>query len=314
MTASAYPSGVPEVRTTSGVVRGRWENAVAVFRGIPYAEPPLGARRFGAPVAVEPWDGSRDALEFGPPVPHGLTLNVWSPAPGAEGLPVMVWIHGGRYLEGTAANPHQNGAALAESGVVMISLDYRVGVEGFAHVAGAPNNRAILDQVAALRWVQDNAAAFGGDPGNVTVFGQSAGAGCIAALLVMPMAAGLFRRAIAQSMPGTYFSERLAARISATIAEELGVPATVGALTRVPPRAVVDATEAVLRRMPDFVESWGAVALTPTPFSPVVDGVVLPESPWPALARRCRAGHRSACGAHPRRVLAVRFLVGWGDR
>jgi para-nitrobenzyl esterase len=284
LTASAYPSVVPEVRTTSGVVRGRWENAVAVFRGIPYAEPPLGARRFGAPVAVEPWEGSRDALEFGPPVPHGLTLNVWSPAPGAAGLPVMVWIHGGRYLEGTSANPHHDGAALAESGVVMVSLDYRVGVEGFAHISGAPDNRGILDQIAALRWVRDNAAAFGGDPGKVTVFGQSAGAGCIAALLVMPMAAGLFRRAIAQSMPGTYFSERLAASISATIAEELGVPATVDALTRVPPRAVGDATDAVLRRMPGFAESWGAVALTPTPFSPVVDGVMLPDAPWSALA------------------------------
>jgi para-nitrobenzyl esterase len=111
--------------------------------------------------------------------------------------------------------------------VVVVSVNYRVGVEGFAHIAGAPDNRGILDQVAALRWVQDNIAAFGGDPGRVTVFGQSAGAGCIAALLAMPMAAGLFRRAIAQSAPGTYFSPRLAAAISATIAAELGARATV---------------------------------------------------------------------------------------
>jgi para-nitrobenzyl esterase len=197
---------------------------------------------------------------------------------------VMVWIHGGKYLEGTSANPHQDGVTLAKSGVEMISLDYRAGVEGFAHIAGAPNNRGILDQVAALQWVQDNVAAFGGDPGNVTVFGQSAGAGCIAALLVMPMAAGLFHRAIAQSMPCTYFSERLAAAISATIAAELGVRATVGELSRIPPRALVDATDTVVQKMHELVESWGPAALTPTPFSPVVDGVLLPDAPWRALA------------------------------
>lgn len=210
---------------------------------------------------------TRDALAFVPPVPQAssvaessadcLTLNVWSLDLGAAGLPVMVCIHGGRYVEGTAANPHYDGRTLAASGVVMIGTNYRVGMEGFAHIASAPNNRGILDQIAALRWVQDDIAAFGGDPGNVTVFGQSAGGGCIAALLVMPMAAGLFRRAIAQGMPGTYFSEQLAAAISATIAAELGVRGTVGALTRIPPRLLVDAAEAVLQKMPEFVDSWG---------------------------------------------------------
>jgi para-nitrobenzyl esterase len=191
----------PEVRTLAGVVRGRWENAGAVFRGIPYAEPPVGSRRFAAPVAGQRWDGIRDALEFGPPVPQAahteesadcLTLNVWTPDLGAVGLPVMVWIHGGKYLEGTSANPDYDGALLAASGVVVVSMNYRVGVEGFAHIAGAPNNRGILDQVAALRWVQDNVAAFGGDPGNVTVFGESAGGGSVAALLVMPWQRGCF--------------------------------------------------------------------------------------------------------------------------
>jgi len=196
----------------------------------------------------------------------------------------MMWIHGGKYLEGGSGNPHSDGATLAQSGVVVVSVNYRVGVEGFAHIAGAPDNRGILDQVAALRWVQDNIAAFGGDPGRVIVFGQSAGAGCIAALLAMPMAAGLFRRAIAQSAPGTYFSPRLAAAISATIAAELGARATVDELARLPPRALTDATDAVIQKMPEFVDSWGPMALTPTPFSPVVDGVLLPDAPWRALA------------------------------
>ena len=197
----------------------------------------------------------------------------------------MVWIHGGKYLEGTSASPHQDGATLARTGVVMVSMNYRVGMEGFAHIAGTPDNRGILDQIAALRWVHDNVTSFGGDPDNVTVFGQSAGGGCIAALLVMPMAAGLFRRAIVQSMPGTYFSEELARAISTTIAAEVGALPTVGELARIPPRALVDATEAVLQRLPGLVDAWGPVALTPTPFSPVVDGVVLPDAPWPALAR-----------------------------
>ncbi|MFF3226035.1 carboxylesterase/lipase family protein [Nocardia suismassiliense] len=287
-----------EVRTAAGVVRGRWEDAVAVFRGIPYARPPVGVRRFAAPVAAPSWDGVRDALEFGPPVPQPnwvsggdcLTLNVWSPDLGAAGLPVMVWIHGGKYLEGTSGNPHHDGTTLARSGVVVVNMNYRVGAEGFARIGGAPDNRGILDQVAALRWVQENVAAFGGDPGNVTVFGQSAGAGCIAALLAMPMAAGLFRRAIAQSVPGTYFTPKLAAAISATIAAEVGVQATVDELARISPRELIDATDAVIQKMPEYVEPWGPTALTPTPFSPVVNGDILPSAPWRALAAGAARG------------------------
>ncbi|MEV6426365.1 carboxylesterase family protein [Nocardia sp. NPDC051463] len=302
---SVSPDTGPEVRTPAGVVRGRWENTIAVFRGIPYGEPPVGARRFRAPVPVERWDGVRDALQFGPPVPQAnnahsvmssvsgnvndgsddcLTLNVWSPGLGAARLPVMVWIQGGTYLENNSADPHCDGATLARSGVVVVSMNYRVGADGFAHITGAPNNRGILDQISALRWVQDSIAAFGGDPANVTVFGQSAGAACIAALLVMPRAAGLFRRAISQSMPGTYFTQQLAAAISTTIAVQLGVQATIADLAGLPPRALTDATNAVIGKMPEFVEVWGPMALTPTPFSPVVDGDVLPCAPWPAVA------------------------------
>ena len=211
-------------------------------------------------------------------------MNVWSLDLGAAGLPVMVWIHGGRYLEGRSANPHQNGATLAASGVVVVSVNYRVGVEGFAHIADAPNNRGLLDQIAALQWVHDNIAAFGGDPANITVFGQSAGGGSIAALLAMPASAGLFRRAIVQSLPGTFFTEGLAAAICTQIAAEVGAQATVAELQRFSPDALVIASQALLTRMPAFSEAWGPMALTPTPFSPIVDDTTLPETPWKALA------------------------------
>jgi len=188
-----------------------------------------------------------------------LNLAVWTPDPGRTGLPVVVWISGGTYLNCNTANPHLAGATLAAAGAVVVSAHYRTGAEGFARLDGAPDNRGLLDQVAALRWVQDNIAAFGGDPGNVTVLGQSAGAGSIAALLVMPAAAGLFRRAILQSLPGTFFTPDLAADVATEV------------------RSVTD-------RLPQRVGRWGAVAYTPTPFSPVVDGEVLPASPWAALS------------------------------
>ncbi|MEU1523941.1 carboxylesterase family protein [Nocardia rhamnosiphila] len=264
----------PRIRTIAGTVLGRWEDTVAVFRGIPYAQPPFGALRFKAPAPARSWEGLRDASDFGPPVPQAgfttpmsggpgdraadcLTLNVWTPDPGAAGLPVMVWIHGGAYQEGTSANPHTDGTVLAGSGMVVVSLNYRVGVEGFAHIIGAPANRGILDQVAALRWVQDNIAAFGGNPGNVTVFGQSAGAGCIAALMAMPTAAGLFHRAIPQSVPGTFFSPELAAAISTAIAAQASTRATVEDWAGIDPRALVDAKNTILEKMPAFVDAWG---------------------------------------------------------
>jgi para-nitrobenzyl esterase len=284
----------PEVRTVAGTVRGTRHGTVTAFRGIPYAQPPVGALRFRAPVPALPWSGVRDASAFGPPVPQQssppdatddwLTLNVWSPDLGATGLPVMVWIHGGAYLHGSSANPHQDGAVLAAGGAVVVSLNYRVGVEGFAHLAGAPDNRGILDQILALRWVQENVAAFGGDPGNVTVFGQSAGAGSVAALLAMPAAAGLFRRAIAQSVPGTFFTTRLAADVSAAIATGVGVEPTAAGLARIPSYELVRATQAVVRSLPRRVRTWGPMATTPTPFSPVVDDDTLPRAPWAALA------------------------------
>ncbi|NGO13923.1 carboxylesterase/lipase family protein [Streptomyces sp. HC44] len=299
-----------EVRTTAGVLRGIGEAGLAVFRGIPFAEPPVGALRFGAPRAVRSWEGVRKAMAYGPPPPQSaafgmdalsldagddwLTLNVWTPEPGPDsGLPVMVWLYGGAYSIGMASLPEYDGARLAREGVVVVTLNYRVGIEGFALIEGAPANRGLLDQVAALEWVRDNIRAFGGDPDQVTVFGESAGAGSVAALLAMPRAAGLFRRAVAQSVPGTFFSAELAADFTGAFAAELGLRPTVADLASVAPDrlpAAADAvgarmhTDAVGARTGGFAERWGQVAYTSIPVSPVVDGEVLPVDPWQGLA------------------------------
>lgn len=283
----------PAVDTSAGTVRGRWEHGVAVFRGIPFAAPPVGRLRFAAPRPAAPWDGVRDASRFGPPPPQPglvtasgdwLNLAVWTPDPGRAGLPVVVWVSGGGYLRCDSANPHLDGAALAAGGAVVVSAHYRTGFEGLARVAGAPDNRALLDQVAALRWVQDNIAGFGGDPGNVTVLGQSAGANSIAALLLMPATAGTFRRAVLQSMPHTYFTGEFAADVAAEICAEVGRAPTLADLAGVAPDDLVAAAGRMFDRLPPQTDRWGPLAYTTTPFSPVVDGVALPSVPWPALA------------------------------
>ena len=290
----------PEVSTSAGRVKGVIEHGNAVFRGIPFAKPPLGDLRFQAPASPDRWDGVRDAAKFGPQAPQAafpgtpgavplpedttgewLTVNVWTPDPAARSLPVMVWIHGGAYLFGSGG-PGYDGTKFADAGVVFVSCNYRLGMEGFAQIAGAPANRGLLDAVAALRWVQANIGRFGGDPANVTVFGESAGAGVIAALLAMTAAKGLFQRAIAQSVPGTFFSPALAAEVTAAVAATAGLPATYEALRGADPMRLVAAQTDVTARMKEY-QQWGAVRITDTPFSPVIDGEVLPRAPWRAL-------------------------------
>jgi para-nitrobenzyl esterase len=182
-----------------------------------------------------------------------LTLNIWTPDPGEAGLPAMVWIYGGAYRFGSSAEPGYDGATLARAGVVVVTANHRVGVEGYAELGGAPANRALLDQIAALRWVQDEISAFGGDPARVTVFGESSGAGAIAALLVMPLAKDLFSQAIVHSVPGTYFSPDMARDISAELLEPIGLRPTVAALVDVPPERLVAAGargRRCIRRLP----------------------------------------------------------------
>ncbi|MEV8313943.1 carboxylesterase family protein [Streptomyces sp. NPDC059900] len=301
--ASEQSGAGPEIRVAAGPLRGTRETGVAVFRGVPFAGPPVGPRRFAAPQPVRSWEGVRTALSYGPPPPQGshfgmdalarevrgdgwLTVNVWSPDPGpGAGLPVMVWIQGGAYTIGMSGLPEYDGGRLArEGGVVVVTFNYRVGLEGFGQIEGAPANRGLLDQVAALEWVRDNIRAFGGDPARVTLFGQSAGAGSVAALLAMPRAAGLFVRAVAQSVQGTFFSPDLAADIAAACAAELGLKPTVADLSAVDPDLLSAAGDAVGADMGRRAGRWGPPAHRSIAFSPVVEGQVLPRTPWQALA------------------------------
>jgi para-nitrobenzyl esterase len=289
----------PEVRTTAGVLRGGREAGLAVFRGIPFAEPPVGAFRFAAPQPVRSWDAARPAVAYGPPPPQSgllgasqdsagdnwLTVNVWTPdLDSAARLPVLVWIPGGGYVGGNSSLPEYDAGRLAVGGAVVVTLNYRLGIEGFGQIEGAPANRGLLDQVAALEWVRDNIQVFGGDPDLVTVSGQSAGGGSVAALLAMPRAAGLFRRAVAQSVPGTFFSPELAADIAAAFAAELGVQPTVAGLSAVTPHRLPAVGDAMSAKIVQWRERWGQITHRPIPFAPVVDGDVLPMTPWQALA------------------------------
>ena len=289
--------------TRHGKVRGLARDGVAAYLGIPYAAPPFGERRFGAPAPVEPWEGVRDALEFGPtapqrpyrapldrliPTPHVpgdgcLNLNVWAPEGGdgveggdggEGGRPVMVWIHGGSLRNGSTALPLYDGSAFARDGVVLVSVNYRLGVEGFGVLPGAPDNRGLLDQIAALRWVRENIASFGGDPDNVTVFGESAGAISIAALTTSPRARGLFRRAIMQSGPPHTVSRDEGAKAVRLMAKELGVPATAEAFAAVGRERLLDAQDAVVGGVNPIGGGPG--------FHIVVDDDVVPADPEPA--------------------------------
>jgi para-nitrobenzyl esterase len=235
-----------------------------------------------------------------------LTVNVWSPDLGG-GLPVMVWVQGGAYRFGMSGLPEYDGTHLARDGVVVVTFNYRVGLEGFGFFEGTPANRGLLDQVAALEWVQDNIGVFGGDPDRVTVFGQSAGGGSVAALLAMPRAAGLFRRAIAQSVPGTYFTPALAADVARVCAAELGLePAE---LATGDPKLLCAACDAVAETMGRFAGRWGRAAHALVPVAPVVDGDVLPSTPWRGLTGRVElmVGHTR----HEQRLLtAVTGMLG----
>jgi len=295
----------PVVRTRSGEVRGSVTDGVNVFKGIPYAAPPFGVNRLRPPQPVAPWGGVRDALAYGPKPPQPayppevsavlpeyvspgedcLTLNIWSPDLGSARLPVMVWIPGSAFQFGTAATTYYDGSHFARDGVVCVTINYRVGPEGFLYLGERDGsaNRALLDQIFALEWVRENIAAFGGDPGNVTVFGESGGAMSIGMLLAMPRAEGLFRRAILESGAAhPVISAATARRVGEALAEKLGVEATREAIAAVPVDREVEAQVALsadLFAHPDPAR-WGAeVIAAMSPWQPVLDGDVIPARP-----------------------------------
>jgi len=239
----------PAVDAPAGVIRGTRDGAVTVFKGIPYAQPPIGDLRWKPPVALARWDGVRNAAAFGPACvqPQGgpptvyspatrmpvsedcLTLNVWQPAK-AKKAPVLVWIHGGALVGGSSREPMYDGRRMAQRGVVLVSINYRLGVLGWlAHPAlGAENpdglsgNYGLLDQIAALQWVKANIAAFGGDPENVTIAGESAGGLSVMYLMASPAARGLFAKAIAQSAYMISTPDLKKAAFGAPAAEDIG--------------------------------------------------------------------------------------------
>ena len=221
-----------------------------------------------------------------------LNLNIWTPDPAAHGLPVMVWIPGGMFEVGTGAT--YDGSRFARDGVVCVTINYRVGPEGFLLLADGDANLGLLDQVAALDWVRENIAAFGGDPGNVTIFGESAGAMSVGTLLAVPRAEGLFRRAICQSgAADRVIPADTALRIGRELAERLGIEATRDAFAAVPPdRLLVAAAELKgdLAAHPDPAR-WGLeVIASMLPWQPVIDGDVLPAHPIDRIAAGAAAG------------------------
>lgn len=283
------------VVTRTGGVRGRKpDRGVVAFRGIPYAAAPVGALRFAAPAPVTSWEGVREAREPGPVAPQDprsgygwdvgtgddqLTLDVFVPEEFPRDLPVLVWIHGGGWVTGSGSAPGYFPAAWVARGFVVVTLNYRLGFEGFGSLEGAPENRGLLDQIAALTWVRDNIGPFGGDPARVTIAGESAGAASVAALMGAPAARGLFSRAIASSITGETYTVAQARRVAARIASAARVPNTLAGFAGLPPVRVLAATATVAEDLAGDGADEGSArdprTLVPLLFHPVVDGEVV---------------------------------------
>jgi para-nitrobenzyl esterase len=305
---------VTVIRTTRGKVKGVMLDGITSFHGVPYAAELKGSGWFSPPALPESWTSVRPASEAGPSAPqvrlskpfddlltaratagsHCLNLNVWTPSPGDTRAPVMVWIHGGAFSVGSGSDPWYDGSAFARDGVVCVTINYRLGPLGFGLFdelfpdLGSSANCGLHDQLAALRWVQDNIVAFGGDPGNVTVFGESAGAMSICALLASPDARGLFRRAICQSGNARQsLPRRIATGISGRLLERLDVrPGDSEALIAAGPGRITSAADELVSDVRDGKEQdiLGDHAFNGNVFEPVVDGALLHSVPLEAIA------------------------------
>jgi len=295
------------VETRYGKVEGFEHEGLQVFRGIPFARPPVGELRFHSPEPPEPWSGVRSATEFGASAPQRdlpiqifpgwdvgrqdedcLYLNVTTPAADGGGRPVMVWIHGGGFTLGSGSQAMYDVVPLVQRGdVVVVTVNYRLGPLGFLHLDdllgesfGATGNAGIEDQVAALEWVRDNIAAFGGDPAQVTIFGESAGGMSVGTLLGMPSAAGLFAGAVAQSGAAhNVHTRESASRIAELVLDSLGIaPGDAGRLLEVDPEQLLQAHDQV------SLQHMGRPGAALLPFQPVVDGKALARPPIEAVA------------------------------
>lgn len=291
------------VTTEAGSVRGQITGGISIFKNIPYAAAPTGDLRFAAPVKHPAWKEIRDAINSGPTAPYPqpkkgdiddkptlpgwvkgedyLTANVWTPDVNGNRRAVMVYIHGGAFVLGASDVPLFDGTNFAKKGVVMVSINYRLGIEGFLKIKGVPSNIGIRDQIAALKWVQDNIAAFGGDPNNVTIFGESAGAISVGVLLSSPATKGLFKRAIMQSGSGqAVLSGVQADRIANKYAQTLRIENTRDAYMKFTPEELLAAQPKVTPKMvkletEDFPDPSGGVSL----YFPVIDGDIVPKVP-----------------------------------
>ncbi|NSC20271.1 carboxylesterase family protein [Streptomyces albus subsp. chlorinus] len=297
---SPRPTAAPHVTVSTryGPVRGERRATGVRFLGIPYARPPVGPLRFAAPVPPEPWTDVRDATAYGPtaqrrpfaevttipepsvPGEGTLNLNVFTPDPDpAARLPVLVWIHGGGFVAGSAASPWYDGAAFNRDGVVLVSVGYRLGIEGFLHLPDAPDNRGVRDWTAALEWVRDSIDRFGGDPGKVTVAGQSAGGGAVQTLLATPAARGLFRAAVSVSGAVMHPQGRAVAEaVTRLFTERTGLPATAAALRGLPDGALLAHQDALTA--PGGARDGLPMLL----LAPFADGELIPRAVPDALA------------------------------
>ena len=292
--AWAAPSA-PQVKTSAGIVEGKDDGAVRSFLGIPYAQPPVGDLRWKPPVPAAKWDGVRKTTDFGSHCLQGnpfgdmvmrdpggsedcLSLNIWAPSnPSSKKLPVMVWIYGGGFVAGSTSEGRQDGAHLAQQGVIVVSMNYRLNIFGFfVHPElakesphAASGNYGLMDQTLALHWVHDNIAAFGGDPDNVTIFGESAGSFSVSAQMASPLAKGLFNKAIGES--GAAFSRSGLSFGSLAEREEKD--------TKLVKEKLGVSTLAELRALPadKLLDVFGKAGPDAFDFGPNIDGYFLPQ-------------------------------------